>query len=228
MIKNVLIVIPAWNEERAITPVVESCRAFGDVLVVDDGSSDKTRGVAEVAGAVVISNITNKGYEYSLNVGYVYAVEQQYDAMITMDADGQLPPERIPDFISALVNGARLVVGTRKNLSRLCEGVLSFCSEHLSVIKDPYCGMKAYDLNIRPYSYFSRYNSIGTSLAFDYVDLDVNVTNIEIDMKAREGKSRFGGALISEFRLSLSMFVGLYRLIKIWTKKKLRKNDGPV
>ena len=218
--------IPALNEQSTIGKVVESCRMFGNVLVVDDGSSDETSEIAKVAGAVVISNIKNKGYEYSLNVGYAYALENQYDVMITMDADGELPPDKIPEFICALDNGACLAVGARKKLIRLCEKVLSFFSKYLGGVEDPYCGMKAYDLNIPQRNHFSRYNSVGTSLAFEYVELGANIVNIEIDTNERQGKSRFGGFFISEIRLSRSMFVGLGRLLKIWVNKKLRRING--
>ena len=64
---------------------------FGDVLVINDGSIDKTGECAHNAGAELITNVVNQGYEYSLNEGYKYACDQDYDIMITIDADGQLP-----------------------------------------------------------------------------------------------------------------------------------------
>lgn len=220
MIKRLLIVIPALNEQSTITPIIQNSICFGDILVIDDGSTDKTRNFAKAEGAFVISNLKVRGYEYSLNVGYFHAISNNYDAMITIDADGQLPTKRIPDFINALESGANLVVGKRKKLMRICERILSFWSKRLIGITDPYCGMKGYDLRlIINKKKFSKYNSIGTSLAFDYVDYNARVVNIEIETNKRNGKSRFGGIIKSEFNLFLSMLVGLYRLLKIYKKK---------
>mgnify|MGYP001471529812 FL=1 len=68
MIKRLLIVIPALNEQSTITPIIQNSICFGDILVIDDGSTDKTRNFAKAEGAFVISNLKVRGYEYSLNV----------------------------------------------------------------------------------------------------------------------------------------------------------------
>jgi len=216
MSENVLIVIPAFNEKYTIAAVVENCCAFAKVLVVDDGSSDGTGAIAEAAGAIVLSNGINQGYEYSLNVGYQFAVDHQYGVMITLDADGQLPAEKVPDFVAALQMGAGLAVGKRGALSRLSEKTLAFFSRRLSHLADPYCGMKAYDLRNYKIQKFSSYNSVGTGLAFAYLTLGAQVANIDIEIKAREGTvSKFGGVISSEFRLLPSMLVGILRLFQI-------------
>ena len=100
MMMRSLIIIPAYNEASTIAHVVEGCSQYCDVLVIDDGSLDETLKESKEAGALVISNEINKGYECSLNVGYTYALAQNYDLMITMDADGQLPSNSIPKFIN--------------------------------------------------------------------------------------------------------------------------------
>ena len=209
-----LILIPAYNEGSTIGNVVRKCCQFCDVLVVDDGSCDDTRIVAENNGAVVTSNEVNKGYEYSLNVGYAHAKVNNYDVLLTLDADGQLPPDRIPDFLSAISSGSRLVVGERRSMPRYCERTLALVSSAMSSLSDPYCGMKAYDLNMLKSSVFSAYNSIGTSLALEYIERGLNCKNIAIEVVGREGQSRFGGRLASEIKLVPSMFVGIYRLLK--------------
>ena len=211
-----LIVIPAYNEVASVADVVKSCAKYCDVLVVDDGSIDNTCKASTEAGAKVITNKTNRGYEYSLNIGYKYAVKFNYDLMITMDADGQLPPNNIPEFIEAIDAGACLVVGRRRKSVRLCEKILSYSSSRLSSILDPYCGMKAYNLKALRRKSFSKYNSIGTSLAFEYVEQKLKCKNIDIEINDREGKSKFGGKLSSELKLFHSMFIGIYRLVKHW------------
>lgn len=218
-----LIVIPAYNEEPSIARVIKGCLRYCDVLVVDDGSYDETSRLSKEAGAIVFSNPCNKGYEYALNIGYRYALEQEYDVMITMDADGQLPSESVPQFLSALSGGACLVVGRRKVRPRFCEKALAFFSARFSTLLDPYCGMKAYDLTAMKKNCFSTYNSVGTSLALDYIEQDFRCENIDIDIQEREGQSKFGGILVSEFRLLRSMLIGHYRLVKHrikWTGAK--------
>ena len=179
MIMRSLVVIPAFNEGDTVSNIVKACAQYCDVLVVNDGSTDNTFRASTEAGAVVITNETNKGYEYCLNVGYGYALDMNYDLMITMDADGQLPAKSIPEFVYAIKNGACLAVGRREKISRLCEKVLSYFSSRFSAILDPFCGMKAYKLRALQRTTFSDYNSIGTSLAFEYVEKNLKCENTD-------------------------------------------------
>ena len=84
--------------------------------------------------------------------------------------------------------------------------------------------MKAYDLKALRRKSFSKYNSIGTSLAFEYVEQKLKCKNIDIDINDREGKSKFGGKLSSELKLLRSLFIGYYRLLKNWIKEKDLRN----
>lgn len=90
--RKTLILIPAYNEEGSIATVLNNIRSECgnvDVLVVNDGSHDRTAEVAEKAGAIVVSHIYNMGYGVSLQTGYKYAVDHHYEFIIQMDADGQ-------------------------------------------------------------------------------------------------------------------------------------------
>jgi glycosyltransferase involved in cell wall biosynthesis len=82
--------------------------------VVDDGSSDNTSGLAREAGAVVLRNQINQGKGASLIKGFNYALSHSYDAVITMDGDGQHLPEDIPYFIRlAEYSDSGLIIGNR-------------------------------------------------------------------------------------------------------------------
>lgn len=223
MIKRSLVVIPAFNEDKTVGDVVKNCAKHCDVLVIDDGSTDETSVVARRAGAFVLANEINKGYEHSLNVGYIYAIESNYDLMITMDADGQLPAQSIPKFLKAIEDGASVAVGNRATLPRICEKILAFSSTRLSSLMDPFCGMKAYNLQVLKKNVFSQYNSIGTSLVLEYIEQHLSCQNIDIDITEREGISKFGGKLLSELKLSQSMFIGNIRLLKFWMKRHSRR-----
>jgi len=110
-----LAVIPCFNEETRIAEVVRRCSKYTDaVLVVDDGSTDETPERAKAAGAVVISHGHNRGKGVALNTGYAYAVRQGYDAVVTLDGDGQHDPDEIPKLIEAARSSeVHVVLGCR-------------------------------------------------------------------------------------------------------------------
>jgi len=111
---RVLILIPAYNEAERVTAVINASKAYGPVLVVDDGSKDQTSATAKTAGAEVIRQEPNQGKGAALIRGFKYGLEQNYDAVITLDADGQHDPEEIPLFIQDFeVNGSDLIIGKR-------------------------------------------------------------------------------------------------------------------
>ena len=111
---SVLALIPAWNEATRVGPVVEAARAHLPVLVVDDGSHDDTSAVAEAAGATVVRHPRNQGKGVALTTGFAWALERDYEAVLTLDADGQHDPADIPRFLAAYEAGAGdLIVGRR-------------------------------------------------------------------------------------------------------------------
>jgi peroxiredoxin len=111
---RILTLIPAYNEAERISAVIAGARAHGPVLVVDDGSHDDTAARAEAAGADVLRQAPNQGKGAALRAGFRWALEAGYDAVITLDADGQHDPDEIPDFIAAYAGGQPdLVIGAR-------------------------------------------------------------------------------------------------------------------
>ena len=220
MTGSILIVIPAFNEDTTISQVVKNCKKFGDVLVINDGSIDKTMFLAKSSGAIVLSNKKNFGYEYSLNVGHSYALKNQYKIMITFDADGQLPYTSIPTFIKLIRNGVDIVIGKRTRIKRFTEKILAKLAFLVCGVADPYCGMKAYNLKANKQNYFSRYNSVGTALTLDYIAKKLSFKNVDIKITPRNGQSKFGGTLLSELRLLYSLFTGLRKLFLIWVSQK--------
>jgi glycosyltransferase involved in cell wall biosynthesis len=102
-------------EEGRIGHVVAGVKKYlRDVVVVDDGSTDKTLEDAKTAGAVVIKHDINKGKGVSLNDGFKYAREHGFEFVITMDADGQHDPDDLPCFLDAYLNfGTPVLIGNR-------------------------------------------------------------------------------------------------------------------
>ena len=112
---RVLVVVPAWNEEASVGAVVRSVKSVDpgfDVLVVDDGSGDRTSANAAASGAVVCRLPFNLGVGGAMRAGYRYALRHGYDVVVQVDADGQHDARYIPQLVAAL-EGADVVVGAR-------------------------------------------------------------------------------------------------------------------
>ena len=86
---NLAIIVPALNEEKTIENVITRIKEKGTVIVINDGSSDRTSEIAENSGAIVINHSFNKGYDEALNTGFKYAYESGFEYVITFDADEQ-------------------------------------------------------------------------------------------------------------------------------------------
>jgi len=108
---KVTVVIPAYNEEATIAKVVaDVAQHASSIIVVNDGSSDRT--VEQLAGlpAQLINHETNLGKAASLLKGIRAAMAQGADAVITLDGDGQHPPAHIPELIAAALEHPRCII----------------------------------------------------------------------------------------------------------------------
>jgi glycosyltransferase involved in cell wall biosynthesis len=111
---RVLAVVPAFNEASRIGDVVRGALTHLPVLVVDDGSSDATAAEARAAGAKVLVQRPNQGKGAALRAGFRWALERGFDAVVTLDGDGQHEPDAIPAFLAArAAAGDALVIGCR-------------------------------------------------------------------------------------------------------------------
>lgn len=110
-----LAIIPAYNEEYAIGDVIKGTSKFVDeILVINDGSTDRTVEIAKNASATVIDNIVNRGLGKAIQRGYNEALKRDTDIVVQIDADGQYDPEEIPKLIKPILeNRADLVLGSR-------------------------------------------------------------------------------------------------------------------
>ena len=115
--KRLLILIPAFNEEKAVGGVVEEVRAAvpgTSILVVDDCSEDATRSQARSAGAKVLALPHHLGLGGCVQAGYRLAYELGYDYVIRVDGDGQHDPSDVPTILHALERGdCEMVIGSR-------------------------------------------------------------------------------------------------------------------
>jgi glycosyltransferase involved in cell wall biosynthesis len=110
-------IVPALNEEATIGRVIEEIRRFDpdfDIVVVDDGSVDRTAGMAADSGAYVLRLPFNLGIGGAMQTGYRFAFEQGYDIAVQIDGDGQHDPSQLPEILGPVLAGtADLCVGSR-------------------------------------------------------------------------------------------------------------------
>ncbi|HWK77232.1 glycosyltransferase family 2 protein [Microbacterium sp.] len=113
--RSVLVVIPALNEEESVADVVRDvCGAIphARVLVIDDGSRDRTGERARAAGAEVLTLPFNLGVGGAMRAGYRYARDHGHDTVVQVDGDGQHDPRAIHELLAGL-DGADLMIGAR-------------------------------------------------------------------------------------------------------------------
>jgi glycosyltransferase involved in cell wall biosynthesis len=111
---NIIILIPAYNEEKTISSVVSEAKKFGQVVVIDDGSNDSTKNLAKDAGATVLSHIVNRGQGAALQTGMEYATNTNCDIIVHFDADMQHKAQDIENIIKPiLLNEADVALGSR-------------------------------------------------------------------------------------------------------------------
>ena len=116
MATKTAIVIAAYNEEANVHAVVKDVKQAGypNVIVVDDGSADKTSEQAAKAGATVLRHIINRGQGAALRTGINYAVENGAQYVVTYDADGQFEAQEIADVLKPVKNAeADVALGSR-------------------------------------------------------------------------------------------------------------------
>ena len=114
---DTVVFIPAWNEEENLPAVLDGLRErlpWADVLVVDDGSTDRTAEVAREHGAEVLSLGSNKGLRIGIAAGYRWALEHGYAFCGRVDADGQHPPQELLRLLERVRAGeCDVAVGSR-------------------------------------------------------------------------------------------------------------------
>jgi len=110
-----IVAIPAFNEEQYIGGVVLLARQYAEeVIVVDDGSHDRTARMAELAGATVVQHGNNLGYGSAIKTIFSEAKKRDAGVLVVLDADSQHNPDEIPNLISAVSDGFGVVIGSRE------------------------------------------------------------------------------------------------------------------
>ncbi len=203
--EGITVLVPAYNEELAIGKVLEEIQTVleqhpeldWEILVVNDGSSDRTGEIARAAGARVVDHNTNLGYGASLKTGIR---RSSYELIVTTDADGTYPASRIPDLVEAMAT-TEMAVGARTGervqipaLRRPAKWCLRKLAEYLTGVEIPdlNSGLRCFRkhtvlelLHLLPNNF-----SFTTTITLAYHQDARLVTYIPIDYEKRIGTSK--------------------------------------
>lgn len=206
-----LVIIPAYNEERTVAAVIAEAREnipASDILVVNDGSEDGTRGAAAAEGVPVINHPFNLGYGATLQTGFRFAAMKGYDFIITIDADGQHVSSSAQSLIDVMTDtGADVVIGSRFTGQGYKIGIFRRIGIMLfSIIAKAYTGVRITDptsgfqlINRRAFTYLAE----GDNYPLDYPDVNIimalykkkfKIVEAPVEMKENtSGKSMHSG-----------------------------------
>jgi len=252
MKKEVLIAIPAYNEAQNIGSVLENLKALpimdkADIVVINDGSADNTADICREHGVEVISHIYNLGYGSALKTAYKYAMRNDYEYVIQIDADGQHDVCNIERIYDALISKmpADIVIGSRflKESTAFKVGfakkfVIGFFNFIIKVstkwkITDPTSGLQGLDK--KAFSFYGTYGNFVT----DYPDANMviqmllnNFTIKDVPAVMHErlvGESMHSGfkPIMYLFKMFISSIVVVMRAHYLGSRKKkaLRKEQ---
>jgi glycosyltransferase involved in cell wall biosynthesis len=223
-------IVPALNEEETVGRVIDEIRAFDpgfDIVVVDDGSVDRTAGVAADRGAFVLRLPFNLGIGGAMQTGYRFAFERGYDIAVQIDGDGQHDPQQLPAILAPVLAGeADLCVGSRftgnsefrSSFTRRL-GIKIFAAVVSAVVRqkvtDTTSGFRS--VHRRGIALFA------ADYPHDYPEVEATVMSVKHKLRLREVpvamRARGGGAssitaLRSVYYMTkvlLAIFVGLFR-----------------
>lgn len=256
--KELLIIMPAYNESKNIFSVLNGLREKGitkyaDILVINDASTDTTPLIVRRFSEVkMVNHVYNLGYGSALQVGYKYAAFHDYKYVIQMDSDGQHDLSNIPSIYDRLKTkndkgyGPDIVLGSRymegsgefkvsavKKLAySIFRAMIRMCSKRK--IADPTTGLQG--LSKRAYLYYSKFNQYDfkypdANMILQMILLGFDVVEIPAVMHQRaEGVSMHSGLkpFIYMFRMTFSIYAVNYRIKFIEKGKKIDDRQSEI
>jgi glycosyltransferase involved in cell wall biosynthesis len=202
---TVMVGIPCYNEEVAIGSLVLRASQYADqVVVLDDGSTDKTAEVARFAGARVLVHDVNMGKGTALHDLFQYATQAGFDIIVVIDGDGQHNPDDIPKLVEPLlrdeadvVNGSRYLSGGAGSTPRyrrfgqvVLDKVVHFGLNGDVTITDTQSGFRAFSIKTAP---FFKFNSdeltIDSEMLMDAANAHLRIKEVDVGVRYDVGRS---------------------------------------
>jgi dolichol-phosphate mannosyltransferase len=214
-----LTALPVYNEASHVAHVLEQVRQYSpDVLVIDDGSKDSTaRELEKLSWIRVLTHPRNLGYGAALKSAFDYAARSDFDALVTIDCDGQHEPRRIPELVAALTDDVDIVSGSRylkqhpgdslppAERRRINVLITEALNERLGLsLTDAFCGFKAYRASILDkFDITEPGYAMPLQVWVQAVALGLRIVEFPIPLIYLEEERSFGGALDNaDFRLA--------------------------
>jgi len=230
--RYLVVIMPALNEEATVADIVRGVPDAIDgidsidVLVIDDGSSDKTASLAAAAGAAVVSHRHRQGVGAAFQTGLAGALEMGADLIVNIDADGQFDPKTIPDLVAPVLSGradfatasrfadprltpemSRLKIWGNHMMSRLISRLVR------QKFHDVSCGMRCYNrraaMSLNTIGTFTYTQEVFLNLAYKHLRM-VEVP-IRVRGRRRHGRSRVAGNLLRYAYNTLDIIFRCYR-----------------
>jgi glycosyltransferase involved in cell wall biosynthesis len=215
MTPRILTALPVYNEARHVAPVLDEVRLYAsDILVVDDGSSDETpRILAEQPDIFVIRHERNQGYGAGLRSAFQYALDHDYDVLVTIDCDGQHEPRLIPELAAQvfppdappvdIVSGSRYLQqfpgasippADRRRINMEITAKLNECFD--LNLTDAFCGFKAYRVEaLRAFEITELGYAMPLQLWVQAVAAGLRIVEYAVPLVYLEEERSFGGSL---------------------------------
>jgi glycosyltransferase involved in cell wall biosynthesis len=234
-------IVPALNEEATVGRVIDEIRAFDpgfDIVVVDDGSVDRTAGIAADRDAHVLRLPFNLGIGGAVQTGYRFAFEHGYDVAVQVDGDGQHDAAQLPTILAPVLAGeADLAVGSRFTGSGAYRssftrriGIQIFARIVSGIVRqkvtDTTSGFRA--VNRKGIALFA------ADYPHDYPEVEATVmcvrhklrlTEVPVEMRERGGGASSITAVRSIYYMTkvlLALFVGLFRRYAVPLEEETR------
>lgn len=229
-IKQVSVVIPAYNEELAVREGIielrETLNGSGieaEIIVVDDGSKDRTAGEAKAAGARVLQHRRNRGYGASLKTGIIAA---SHDIIAITDADSTYPAKYLPQMLAELEH-ADMVVGSRTGAEvnipltrRPAKWLLRVMANYVANTKIPdlNSGLRVFrrDVAMQYFAILSDQFSFTTTITLAMLCDNYAVSYLPIDYRKRQGKSKIMPWDAGSFAVLIMRVAMLFRPLRVF------------
>ncbi|MCM1567464.1 MAG: glycosyltransferase family 2 protein [Dehalobacter sp.] len=193
---KVMVAIPCYNEEVAIGSIVLRAKRYADhVVVIDDGSKDKTAEIAKIAGAEVLTHEKNEGKGSSIKDAFTYAEAVGAEVLVLIDGDGQHNPDEIPSLIAPILNDeADMVNGSRflekgnsvPKYRRVGQEVLTFATNvgAKKKLTDTQNGFRAFSSSaFKAFGFKQKGMAIESEMVMDAANANLKIAEVPINVR---------------------------------------------
>lgn len=204
-----LTALPVYNERDHVGEVLKQVVQYcSNILVVDDGSTDGTREILDDYDVEVVRHEPNRGYGSALITAFQYAIEHDFDVLITIDCDGQHEPQRIPRFVAAcqdvdIVSGSRYLKAfsgdstppaQRRWINQVITAELN---RRLGLnLTDAFCGFKAYGVDaLKKLDLLETGYAMPLELWVEAARANLSVVELAVPLIYLDESRSFGGSL---------------------------------